>query len=173
MKKHFSASSARAWRSIDIIWVCLMEKQIFTIYKIKSTFSASAFSQCTFPAPFGRISQFLFPQNSPLTRFSVSPQFYEPFIFCRRSVWLTARRRYAPSLHQAISGASAALSVKSTGLSYAASSPFSSVLRSALRFFQQHFFSALPSSPCVEASYSGNPSRRAGWKSRYSPAFPA
>ena len=35
MKKHFFSLLTRAWRSIDIIWVCLREKQIFIIYKIK------------------------------------------------------------------------------------------------------------------------------------------
>lgn len=47
MKKHFFSLLTRAWRSIDIIWVCLREKQIFIIYKIKIQFLSKRFSQCT------------------------------------------------------------------------------------------------------------------------------
>lgn len=47
MEKHFFSLLTRAWRSIDIIWVCLREKHIFIIYKIKIQFLSKRFSQCT------------------------------------------------------------------------------------------------------------------------------
>lgn len=46
MKKHFFSLLTCAWRSIDIIGVCLREKQVFIIYKIKIQFLSKSSPQC-------------------------------------------------------------------------------------------------------------------------------